>query len=255
MLPNSLIIGSTKIKLDAIASTNDFIRDLLTKEEEVIEGTVVIAENQHGDRGQRGNNWISEPGKNLTFSFVLYPKFLAPSDQFDLSKAISMAIVKYLQEVLPVNMSAVRVKWPNDIYVGEKKICGILIENAVSGSNIQHSVVGIGLNVNQEQFDADLPNPTSMKMITGDSREVDEILNELCGYLDAAYIDGKHNQFRNVNSIYEECLYLYGETKGYIMNGEAMKASIQGVDEAGKLILKMESGEIVHADFKEVSYC
>ena len=94
MHTDTLVIGNMIIKLDAIASTNDYLHDLLTKEEKVPEGTVVIADNQHQGKGQRGSSWVSEPGKNLTFSFVLYPKFLRPSDQFELSKAISIASVE-----------------------------------------------------------------------------------------------------------------------------------------------------------------
>lgn len=254
MFPESFIIGNTKIKLGAIASTNDFTRELLTKGDKITEGTVVIAENQYNGKGQRGNNWVSEPGMGLTFSVVLFPKFLSPSDQFELSQAISLGIVSYLREVLPVNMSAICVKWPNDIYVEEKKICGILIENSVSGSRLTHSIVGIGLNINQKIFNDSLPNPTSMRLCSGSWFKGTQVLNGLCGYLDARYIELRNGASQKIKEDYLQSMYGYGMIREYQINGVLHRARAKGVDTSGRLILAIEGAEDVYCDFKEVVF-
>lgn len=254
MLPDSLIFGSAKIKLDAIGSTNDFARDLLTKGDEILEGTVVIAENQQTGRGQRGNSWVSEAGMNLTFSVVLFPKFLSPSDQFELSKAISLGIINYLRDVLPVNMTGVRIKWPNDIYVGNEKICGILIENAISGSKILHAVVGIGLNVNQDHFEKSLANPTSMKLVSGEHFELEHQLSCLLGYLDRSYVELRNRGSQKLNNNYVKNLYRYKELAQFKIGNQPIQATIIGVDGSGKLILEKENKEQMHADFQEVKF-
>ena len=254
MLSDIFVIGSSTIKLDAIASTNDYTRDLLTKSEKITEGTVVIAENQHGGRGQRGNSWISEPGSNLTFSIVLYPKFLSPSDQFVLSKAISLGIVSYLAESLPVNVSEIKIKWPNDIYVGAKKLCGILIENSVSGNKLNHSIVGIGLNVNQESFDASLPNPTSMKILGGKAYDLLTCFEALCACLDRQFIELRNNASKRINTEYLNALYQFEESGIYIINGVTVQARIVGVSKAGALELIKDDGKKVECNFKEVVF-
>ncbi|MDE6431375.1 MAG: biotin--[acetyl-CoA-carboxylase] ligase, partial [Duncaniella sp.] len=120
----------------------------------------VSARRQTAGRGQRGNSWESAPGKNITMSILLRPEGLHPSRQFVISRAVSLAITGVLRRYMPA--SAVRVKWPNDIYVDDRKICGILIENVISSASIRQSVVGIGINVNQRRFLSDAPNPVSM---------------------------------------------------------------------------------------------
>ena len=254
MIPDTFIIGNVMIKLDAIGSTNDYAHDLLTKGEEIPEGTVVIAENQVAGRGQRGNLWVSEPGKNLTLSVVLKPKFLSPSDQFELSKAISVGIASYLREVLTVNMSAIRIKWPNDIYVGSDKICGILVENTIGGLRISHSIVGIGLNVNQEKFDSDLRNPTSMKLTGGKLFDINLVKNKLCSFLDKRYIDLRNGAYQKIDEEYLEFLYKYQEWGAFEVNGKAIVGKITGVTKSGKLILELEDGKEIQCDFKEVTF-
>lgn len=120
--------------------------------------TMVCARRQTAGRGQRGNSWESEPDKNLTFSMPLFPDWILPASQFTLSEAFALSIVALLQE----EGIMAKVKWPNDIYVGEKKICGILIEHAIEGKSITRSILSAGLNVNQTEFKSDAPNPTSM---------------------------------------------------------------------------------------------
>lgn len=140
-------------------------------------GTVLRARAQSAGRGQRGNSWESEPGRNLTFSLLLRPEAIPASRQFELSMLVSLGIVRTLAgHGIPAS-----IKWPNDIYAGDDgKICGILIENTVSGNKIERSVIGVGLNVNQKEFLSDAPNPLSMRQLLGRETELEPLLEEIC---------------------------------------------------------------------------
>jgi biotin-(acetyl-CoA carboxylase) ligase len=144
------------VALDETASTNQYLSQLCNQlQESVAELTTVTAEFQTAGKGQRGNTWEAEEGKNLLFSFVLYPSFLEARRQFILSQIVSLAI----KEELSRWSDEITIKWPNDIYWKDKKICGILIENDLSGHHIRRSIAGIGININQEVFNSDAPNP------------------------------------------------------------------------------------------------
>ena len=129
-------------------------------------GTVAIAECQTAGRGQRGNTWESAPGENVTMSVLLHPDGIEPRRQFAISEAVALGVAETLDIYLPAGMRA-EVKWPNDIYVGNRKICGILIENRITSTTIERAIAGIGLNVNQELFVSDAPNPVSLRQLTG----------------------------------------------------------------------------------------
>ena len=155
------------VALDETASTNQYLSQLCNQlQESVAELTTVTAEFQTAGKGQRGNTWEAEEGKNLLFSFVLYPSFLEARRQFILSQIVSLAI----KEELSRWSDEITIKWPNDIYWKDKKICGILIENDLSGHHIRRSIAGIGININQEVFNSDAPNPFSLKQIPGDGK-------------------------------------------------------------------------------------
>src|ERR1035437_6675835 len=158
----TIFIGKNCIEIEKTDSTNSYLSKLLG-EKTLFEGTVVITNRQEMGRGQRGTTWESEPNKNLTLSILLHPTFLRPDEQFQLNKAISLGVAGFVVGVLQVDVD-VKIKWPNDIYIRNKKVAGILIENSVSGNNLQHSIIGIGINVNQEKFSAKLPNPTSFRI-------------------------------------------------------------------------------------------
>lgn len=161
------------VALDETASTNQYLSQLCNQlQESVAELTTVTAEFQTAGKGQRGNTWEAEEGKNLLFSFVLYPSFLEARRQFILSQIVSLAI----KEELSRWSDEITIKWPNDIYWKDKKICGILIENDLSGHHIRRSIAGIGININQEVFNSDAPNPVSLKQITGKEHDRYEIL-------------------------------------------------------------------------------
>lgn len=142
------------------------------------DGTVVATAEQSAGRGQRGNTWESEPGKNLTFSIVVRRGFEAPR-QFELSMLVSLGVTAALSKYL--DPSRLKVKWPNDIYFDDRKLAGILIENTVNSRGIERSIVGIGLNVNQTEFMSEAPNPVSMKGITGETYDLETLLEETAG--------------------------------------------------------------------------
>ncbi len=157
-------------RFDALASTNT---QMASMADSLGHGDVVVCREQTAGRGQRGNSWEAEPGRNLTFSLLLRPQVIMAKDAFIMSMAVSVGITKALRKMLGREVS---VKWPNDIYVDDRKLAGILIENSFSGQNIEHAIVGIGLNVNQRVFRSDAPNPVSMSNLAGEEFDLDSVL-------------------------------------------------------------------------------
>ena len=170
------------IWLERVDSTNDEARRDIS---EIDNLSVVSALEQTKGRGQRGNRWSSQPGENLTFSLVVKDFRIKANEQSAISQATALSLV----DLLSRHEIKARIKWPNDIYAGDEKICGILIENSLKGSEIDWSIIGIGLNVNQTAFPEDLPNPTSMKLCTGNSNPYNtrEILEEFMGIFTGYY--------------------------------------------------------------------
>ena len=170
------------IWLDNAESSNDEARKAIAKLDNL---SVVSALEQTKGRGQRGNRWSSQPGENLTFSLVVKDFRIKANEQSAISQATALSLV----DLLSRHEIKARIKWPNDIYAGDEKICGILIENSLKGSEIDWSIIGIGLNVNQTAFPEDLPNPTSMKLCTGNSNPYNtrEILEEFMGIFTGYY--------------------------------------------------------------------
>ncbi|MDE6488883.1 MAG: biotin--[acetyl-CoA-carboxylase] ligase, partial [Paramuribaculum sp.] len=164
------------IKVEETESTNSLAVRLLS---EYSAPFGVMAYRQTAGRGQRGNSWESAPGANVTMSVVCCPDTVRAADQFIISQAISVSIVDVLCHYLPDHVADIAVKWPNDIYVGDNKICGILIENSLNGNSIVRSVVGVGLNVNQTEFVSDAPNPVSMKQLSGCGFNVDDVAGRI----------------------------------------------------------------------------
>lgn len=225
--------------LDQCPSTNTE----LSSRADLPHGYCIAARTQTAGRGQRGNTWEAEPGKNLTFSLLLRPDGLEARRQFELSMAVSLAIVDTLEAY---GIDA-RIKWPNDIYVGLKKLAGILIENRLSGSMIDRAIVGVGLNVNQEVFRSDAPNPVSMKQLTGRQYALDELLNALVKNiaefpaLDAAELKARY---------WDKLLFTDGTYPFAEPGGEIFQASITDVGLDG--ILSLSNGRSYA--FKEVAW-
>jgi BirA family biotin operon repressor/biotin-[acetyl-CoA-carboxylase] ligase len=248
-LTNTLFIGKVLLHFEELDSTNTYALNLLSKNKPS-EGTVITAHNQSNGRGQIGRNWQSEPRKNLTISLILYPKFLPARQQFLLNQAIALGISDYLQH----HFKDVQIKWPNDIYIGDRKICGILIQNILSGSSIQASVVGIGLNVNQTSFASDLPNPTSMAKVLKKIFNLDVQLAKLCECLEIRYLQLRSDNIALIQRDYLERLYRFQETALYkYPDGKLFSGQIVGVTDTGKLRIHHQRGE-EQFEFREVIF-
>jgi BirA family biotin operon repressor/biotin-[acetyl-CoA-carboxylase] ligase len=199
----TLFIGQNLIELASVDSTNNYVLEML-KKADVAEGALVWAKEQTGGRGQRGNTWLSEPHRNLTFSFILLPH-LPIENQFYLTKLVSLGIVDFVSGILSQNgiSCEVRIKKPNDIYVNGQKISGILIENNIKGHDIVSSIIGIGLNVNQNEF-KHVNNATSLSRISGKNFDLKDCLTNLCEYIEARYLQLKTNKIELLDKDYEE---------------------------------------------------
>lgn len=235
--------------VDEIDSTNNYMKSLLLKQK-VKEGTIISANFQTGGRGQRGNGWMSENGKNLLFSIVLYPDAVKANEQFVISQMVSLAVADFLRKYT----DGITIKWPNDIYWREKKICGILIENAIEGDEIKESVCGIGVNLNQESYDSSLPNPVSLKQITGEYYEQSIMLEEVRELLFSYYEKLRRGEMQIIAEEYRDSLF---RKTGYHLfndNTNDFIARIKNVASDGTLILQTESGDERRFAFKEVRY-
>jgi len=242
-------IGEQIIWLDEVNSTNDYASKLSA--ENISEGLVVAALFQTEGKGQRGNSWESNHNENLTFSAILFPKFLEVQKQFLLSKTVSLGVFDAISKIA----DNVSIKWPNDIYIGNGKVAGILIENSFSSRFLDKTIVGIGLNVNQVSFSDDLPNPTSLKIETGKHFELVHILNDLCKSLTIRYQQLIDKQLDKIATDYYQNLYHNNDYFQYSAEGRKFTARVVNVKESGELVLETTKGEILEFSFKEVSFC
>ncbi|MCW5911044.1 MAG: biotin--[acetyl-CoA-carboxylase] ligase [Cyclobacteriaceae bacterium] len=199
------------------------------------EGTVVITDNQYGGRGQRGNLWVSEPGKNFTFSVLLKPALRADR-QFLLTQVVALAVADYVRS----KAGHVKIKWPNDILVNDKKLCGVLIENSLVGSAIQVVIAGVGLNVNQAVFKD--PKATSLKLITGKEYDLNQELELLLHCIEVRYLQLREGKVDQLNADYRNNLYRLGERHLFETAGEKFQGLITGVDETGRLLVETGQG-------------
>ena len=213
-------------------------------------GDAIIAREQTAGRGQRGNKWSSRAGENLTFSLVWEPTFLEAKRQFLLSEAVALA----LTDTLAKWDIRSKIKWTNDIYVGNKKICGILIEHDLgTEGKLARTIVGIGLNVNQKEFDEWVPNPTSMALVGGKTLDMNEVFQALYEALERRY-EQLQNTPEELEREYDALLYRKGELHTYrLPTGKTFHGVIQGVKPTGELLVESE-GMVVPYLFKEIEF-
>lgn len=243
---NSLFMGKNLVYVPECHSTNT-LASALCQKSPVAEGTVVITDHQTKGRGQRGNEWVSGAGVNLTFSVVLKPS-LPVAEQFSLTIVTSLALHDLLAHF---GLPGVKIKWPNDILVNEKKICGILIENSVSGNKIQHSIAGIGLNVNQESFP--VATATSLALQAGKKYVLEDVLHELLGKLEARYLMLRAGRKDVLKADYLKVLYRRGERHQFITDEGTQEGMIMDVTDSGQLVVEMLSGRRMY-NLKEISF-
>lgn len=246
---NNLCIGNVILDLPECVSTNEYAKSLCSKSEP-IEGTVVLTDKQTDGKGQIGNKWQSEPYQNLTFSIVLKPTFLKPEQQFILSKIVSLACVETLEHF---SEEKFLVKWPNDIYFKDKKLGGILIENTLSGNKISNSIVGIGLNINQEYFEA-LPQASSLKNVAERSFDLKEVLTFLLKKIDTYYFQLRQGKTETINQNYLNKLLGYQQKMKFLEKDVSFEAKVNGVNELGQLVLELENGYERVYNFKEIAW-
>jgi BirA family biotin operon repressor/biotin-[acetyl-CoA-carboxylase] ligase len=248
---STLFIGRNVLEFGTLDSANSYALSLLAGPSKIPEGTVIMASEQKAGRGQAFTSWESEPGKNLLLAIILYPQFVEPSKIFLLSQTISLGVMETLKELLG---EEIHIKWPNDIYYGDRKICGLLIENSIRAMHINYSVVGIGLNVNQERFSDLIPNPVSVRNILGRPCDLKEVFHLLCNKLEKRYLQLKAGQARELKSDYLKSLYRYNETHTFEYGGQKFKAKIVGVGEDGKLVLEYGNNLTGRYDFKTIHF-
>lgn len=247
---NAHFIGKVLLRYKELESTQEYAHELLSGFSPE-EGTVVAAAYQQKGRGMMQNRWESERGQNLLFSLILYPVFLPIGRSFLLSQAMALGVRDWVGSYL----GGATVKWPNDVYFGDKKVAGILIQNALSGAKMQHSVVGIGINVNQTDFPAHVPNPGSMKGISGNTFDIDRSMEELFGLLERRYVQLKEGAWSSLEADYLRHLYGKGQLRTFARSdGSTFQGRIAGVAENGFLLIdtgeRQEAFEVKEVQFK-----
>ena len=242
--------GQRIIEVDEIDSTNSYAARLL-HDQVPEEGTAIVAGFQKAGKGQRGSAWESDSHKNLLVSYILYPNFLNIQDQFLLNQAISLGVS---DTVKSFTTAKIAVKWPNDILANDSKISGILIENSIRNSKIVHSIIGIGLNVNQESFASYQPPATSLTLLEHKTFNISNVLNQLNDSLNKWYTQLQlGNKFR-IREAYMNELFLNKTPAFYESNGEKFEGIITGVKDDGRLEIAATNGKIFLFSNKEVKF-
>lgn len=236
------------IHLSSVDSTNNYLMAYKPREDETM--TVVYADEQTAGRGQGSNHWESEPGKNLTFSVLVHPTMVPVMRQFLLSEAGALALWDVLGQYLGAD--DVKMKWPNDIYWKDKKISGTLIETRLGGGHVKDCVYGIGIDVNQEKFVSDAPNPVSMKQILGNDVDLKELLNKIIDSFKKYYAAIENGEYAAISELYHSGLYRAHGFHRYKDKDGEFEAAIVEVEDSGNLILRDREGCIRSYAFKEV---
>ena len=233
-------------RIDETTSTNDDARDAKYRH-----GDIVWAERQTAGRGQRGHTWTSPEGENLTFSMVLEPRFLPVGEQFLLSEAVTLA----LTDTFAAYGIDTRIKWTNDIYIGDRKLVGILIEHNHAGASLSRTIAGIGINVNQTAFDPALPNPVSLAQAGGRKFNRSRLLETFLVRCLRRYAQLERGEKETLQHAYRERMYRLGEQHPYrLPDGTLFQAAIEGVLPSGELILRHADGTRHEYLFREIEF-
>ena len=245
----TLFLGKNVINLSKCHSTNTFATELLALKG-VQEGTLIATEHQTAGRGQRGNSWEAAAGKNLTFSLILKPSFLPVQEQFYLTIITSLAIYDSLTELLPQGLS---IKWPNDIYHNKKKLGGILIENSLKNTILEWSVLGIGLNVNQAEFQNE--KATSLLLASGREFSLQDLLGKLLLKIESRYLQLKNGLRQDLRKEYLGRLYRMGEMHQFRSGNDTFQGRIIGIDKLGHLaVCALPGEEVRYFGIKEIEF-
>ncbi len=265
---STLFFGKSLIYLPECLSTNEYALQMLSNknsEKALFDGTLIITDNQTAGKGQAGNTWDTNPNENITLSLILKPHFLDANEQFWLNMVVALGIFDFVSSKIKDNISnnldnnSVKIKWSNDIFIDNKKIGGILIQNLLSGKNINYSIIGIGLNINQLHFN--IPTATSL-LLASTNASVDATANmynvricveKLLSYLEKRYFQLKENKKALIKFEYLQNMYRYQEKAMFEDVEGAFEGEIIGVDEIGKLCIK-KNNKLHYYHFKEVKF-
>jgi BirA family biotin operon repressor/biotin-[acetyl-CoA-carboxylase] ligase len=245
---NTQFTGKSIHFLPSCHSTNTEA-SLLIRAQKAVNGLIVITNEQTAGRGQQGNSWLSKADSNLTFSVIFFPEKLHLKDSFYLNIVSSLSIAKTVDELVPENI--VKVKWPNDILLNNKKVCGILIENMLRGEHIHAVVMGIGVNVNHS--DGNLPFAGAMSSEAAKTFHLQEVFTRICENLEPYYLMLEQGLFAELDALYLQNLYGLNEKKHFSDSEGNFTGTIQAVLPGGLLQVEKESGVIKQYTFKEVS--
>ena len=248
--PKTLFVGQNIVYLPSCQSTNEEAAHLLSRGN-VPEGTIIVTDKQTQGRGQRGNQWEAQAGQNLTFSLVLMPVFLSATEQFWLNMAVSLAVQDALLPLLP--NGRLTIKWPNDVYVDDKKLGGVLIENTLQGYALSHSVVGIGLNVNQISFNVLTATSLLLESPAPVDYSLPGLLTALAGQLEKRYLQLRAGHRDELRATYLQQLYRHQEPHTYIADDQLFTGTIVDLDITGRLGILTKS-VIRYFAFKEVAF-
>ena len=240
------------LRFDELKSTNVYLYDKISEKNDISD-TVVVAAHQTAGRGMDKNRWESEAGKNLLFSIALNVNFLEAENQFKISQAVAVSMVETLSQF--IDNHKLFIKWPNDIYFGDKKLAGMLIQNTIEGRMMGVSIIGIGLNVNQLEFSKDIPNPISLKMITDEEYDLKELLNLLITNIKSSVESLRFEKCQNeINEKYISKSYRFGIWSDYFYQNEVKTLIITGFDKYGRLLLHDKEGAEIVCDVKELQF-
>ncbi|MDB5240263.1 MAG: biotin--[acetyl-CoA-carboxylase] ligase [Spirosoma sp.] len=248
--PKTLFTGQIIKYLPSCQSTNDEASDMIARSDPA-EGTIIITDNQTAGRGQRGNHWEAKPNQNLTCSLILKPTFLQATEQFWLNMAVSVGLTDTL---LPLIGDTIQIKWPNDIYSGDRKLGGILIENTLHSYTLAWSVVGMGLNVNQTEFA--YSTATSLQYITPlpNGYDLPGLLSQVCERIEQRYLQLRSGNREGLKTDYLNLLYRYQQEHTFLSDGDRIfRGTIVGIDASGRLAID-DAGQVRYFGFKEVVF-
>jgi len=250
----SLFIGNDIVVLDSIDSTNNYAQYLINNNK-AYDGTVVLAKKQFAGKGQRGKVWHSTPGLNLSFSIILKEININIENQFFLNMAVANGLSDFFLSILDSNHK-INIKWPNDLLVDSKKICGVLIENTVKGDKITNSIIGIGINVNQVEFnlDNDSRTATSLKLCNKIDYELETILKEVLSYIEKYILKIRQGKINEIANLYDSRLYLKNKKTNFLFDDKITEIKIMGVNPIGKLIIKLNEVKEVFCDLKDIKF-
>lgn len=244
------------LELDEVTSTNDYLHGYRPLQERRI--TLATAEYQTAGRGSGTNHWESQKGKNLLFSILVHPRHIQPWRMFVLSEVLALSIQEAVNTFVSSYPSQItphlQIKWPNDIYHDDQKLCGMLIENDLQGNVVENCIMGVGININQTQFRSDVPNPISLARILGKETERRFVLERVMEYFTRYYEWTEQGRCDELHEMYLAHLYRKDESHRFIDAKGEFKGTIVTVEPTGHLIIVDEKGEKRSYAFKEVEY-